>query len=209
MPLPENILAIESRKQLTDVLVSHNISTVDWGIDNTKTPADLYEELRAGESALFLAASGLQKYITTVKVNIFYKDAAGIYRLVEAAQNDFSSGENRWRHRALHNSLSEKRRGFHGESPLEAAQRALQEEIGVTQPLALEQTAEIVHPAKIEPRNYSTLPTVNETQYFQASLRAADYHPLGYVERQPTKHTFFHWEPVFDSASANVVVPLE
>ena len=68
MPLPENILAIESRKQLTDVLVSHNISTVDWGVDNTKTPADLYEELRAGESALFLAAGGLQKYITQLQI---------------------------------------------------------------------------------------------------------------------------------------------
>lgn len=193
MALPENILAIQSQAQLVDILHVHRVNTTGWGKDNTKSVENLFEELHAGEAALFLAADGLQKYITAVKVNVFYENNAGLYRLVEAAQNNFVTGE--WRHRGLHNSLSEKRHALHGETPFEAARRALREEIGVDHPLALEQTAEIVHSAKIE-RDYSPLLTVNETQYFEARLRDEDYNPKGYIEEQATKRTFFHWEDV-------------
>ena len=204
MAFPENILNIQSVDSLAEVLADHQISTNGWGESDTKTIEDLYDELDRGETALFIAAEGLQKYMTTIKVNVFYRNNSGLYRLVEAAQNNLTTGT--WRHRGLHNSLSEKRHATHGETPLEAARRALREEIGVERPLALRQTAEIIHPAKRE-RNYPSLPTINETQYFQASLRGEDYDPRGYIEEQPTKRTFFHWEQCRDEVI--VEVPLE
>lgn len=197
MAFPENILDIQSVDLLADILRGHDIPTDNWGENDTKTVEDLYNELHRGETALFIAAEGLQKYITTVKVNVFYQDKSGIYRLVEAVQNNLVTRS--WRHRGLNNSLSEKRHAAHGETPFEAARRALREEINVEHPRALKQTAEIIHPARVE-RSYSPLPTVNETQYFQASLRAEDYDPRGYIEEQPTKRTFFHWEAFPDEA---------
>jgi hypothetical protein len=204
MTFPENILDIQSVDSLTEALDEYQISTNGWGEGDTKTVEDLYGELDCGETVLFMAAEGLQKYITTIKANVFYRDESGLYRLVEAAQNNLITGT--WRHRGLHNSLSEKRHAAHGETPLHAARRALREEIGVEQPLALVQTAEIVHPAKQE-RNYPSLLTINETQYFQASLRGEDYDPRGYIEEQPTKRTFFHWEQYRDEAL--IEIPLK
>jgi len=201
MAFPENILNIQSADSLTEVLREHQVPTDAWGENDTKTLTDLYGELTRGETALFVTAGGLQKYITTIKVNVFYRDESGLYRLVEAAQNNLVTGT--WRHRGLNNSLSEKRHAAHGETPLAAASRALREEIGVEQPLALGQTAEIIHPAKTE-RNYSPIPTVNETQYFQASLRANDYDPRGYIEEQPDKRTFFHWGQYHNEAIVEI-----
>jgi len=197
----ENHLRIHSIDSLAETLDTHKISTDSWGKEGTKTVEDLYDELERGEATLLVATEGLQKYITTVKVNVFYRDESGLYRLVEAVQNNLVART--WRHRGLNNSLSEKRHAAYGETPLQAARRALHEEIGVEQALALEQTAEIIHPAKVE-RNYSPIPTINETQYFQASLRVENYDPRGYVEEQPTKRTYFHWEEYPDETIVEV-----
>jgi hypothetical protein len=52
MAFPENILDIQSISSLTEVLSEHQISTDNWGEDDTKTIEDLYDELGRGEAYL-------------------------------------------------------------------------------------------------------------------------------------------------------------
>jgi hypothetical protein len=206
LPIANKILEIESHQMLEGTLSAHGISTASWGENDSKTSGDLYEELQAGESALFMAADGLQKYCSTIKVDVFHSVGSRLLRLTEAVQYNCVTGT--WRHRGLRNSLSEKRRALQGEEPGEAAVRGLyeelrgpDEEVRVTDPLSLHLTAHKLHPPQAE-RNYAGLLSVNETHYFVAQLRPEEYDPRGYMERntddqgRPVRETYFHWETV-------------
>jgi hypothetical protein len=192
----ENFITIESLDHLRDTLGDYNVPIDTWGVNNTKTVFDLYEEIRHGEAGLFLGKSGVEKYLSSVKVDVYYTHPADgrLERLVEKVQHNKATGS--WRHRALHNSLSEKRRGIFGEGPAAAAIRALAEEIQVSDPFALNLNAHKIHGPKME-MHYGGLLTTTETHYYVAQLAMAEYNPRGYVEDQPHQTTYFKWETVW------------
>ncbi|HET8671545.1 MAG TPA: NUDIX domain-containing protein [Candidatus Saccharimonadales bacterium] len=194
MATPPNILAIGSQEELATILDTFGIPTAGWGEDGTKTTADLYREISQGETVLHqtIGHTALGKYIWTVKVDVYYSPGPNdLVRLVEDFQEDRATGVRR--HRRLSNSLSEKRRAMHGESPEAAALRALHEEIGVDTPQGLYLTSEKVWAPKAEP-NYAGLLVTNETHYYVARLGPEGYNPEGYIEETPERMTYFRWE---------------
>jgi hypothetical protein len=207
MAIPEHTIEIPSHDTLIAVLDEHGVPYDVWGEDGSRTTTDLYEEIREGESALFVATDGLQRYGTTVKVDVYHSADAHLLHLVEEAQHNRITDT--WRRRGLHNSLSEKRRAMHGEEPEAAALRGLREELQDrngkelmrTPPHTLQLTSHRVWPSQQE-CNYAGLPAINETHYYVAQLRPEQYDPSGYVERKVDRRgkilreTFFLWEMV-------------
>ena len=207
MQLPEQIIPITSHAHLLGVLDEHNISTATWGENNTRTSSDLATELLLGEAALCTDESGLYRYNTTVKAQVYHRVGGHALRLVEAVRHDAVKGT--WFSRGLNNSISEKRRAFAGETPEVAILRGLREELRgyddtavVTTPERMVLSTHILHPTKQE-LHYAGLRAATETDYFDILLQPAEYRPEGYVERnygagRLTRATYFHWSDAGD-----------
>jgi hypothetical protein len=204
MELPQQIIPVESHTELLDTLDRYSISPDTWGDDDTRTSHDLFQEIADGETALFLSDEGLRRYCATVKANIYHDTGFGILRLVEAVQHNMVTDV--WRHRKLHNSLSEKQHVFRGEGPEAAILRGMHEELRdpggkqlVTTPLRLGLHMHRRWPPQQE-RNYQGLWSVTETHYYNALLQPEEFSPWGYMERKVDdsgeliRETFFHWE---------------
>ena len=153
---------------------------------------------------MFLAEGSLRRYCASIKVNIYHRAGSTALHLVEAVQHNAVTGV--WRHRGLHNSLSEKQHALLGEEPLDAALRGMREELRgpnneqlVTTPLWIDLKMRKLWPARQE-RNYEGLPSTTETHYYDALLRPEEYSEWGYMERQfdesgqLKRASFFHWE---------------
>ena len=110
--------AVHSETDLAAWLAANGIDTAVWGREGAKTVADLWEELRQGESTL--EEDPPQRAVTVVQVTVRREDA----ELLELAQ------ELRDRQiRARNRPPSEKMKA--GEEPRPAALRCLLEELGL------------------------------------------------------------------------------
>lgn len=203
MELPQQIIPVESHAELLDTLDAYSISPDTWGNDDTRTSHDLFQEIADGETALFLSDEGLRRYCATVKANVYHHTGSGVLHLVEAMQHNVITDA--WRHRGLHNSMSEKQHAFHGEGPKTAILRGMREELRdpegnqlVTTPLRLELHMHRRWPAQQE-RNYQGLWSVTETHYYDALLRPEEFSQR-YMERKVddsgnlVRETFFCWQ---------------
>lgn len=208
MEIPKNTISIASHDALQGTLAQHGIPYQTWGKNDTRTSHDLYEEIAEGEAALFLAGESLRRYCATIKINVYHAAGTTVLHLIEAAQHNAVTGT--WRHRGLHNSLSEKRHALYGEEPLAAALRGMREELCgphgeqlVTIPLHIDLKRHKLWPVQQE-RNYEGLLSTTETHYYNALLRPEEYSEWGYMERQFNESgqlrrvTFFHWETARD-----------
>jgi hypothetical protein len=178
--------SIEALEQL---LVSHGVSVADWGTGSAKTPQNLLDEITCGESRLHLDDVGnLRRSVSAVGVDIFFIDPRqGMFRLVEAEQL-FRSG--RRRRRRLKTSIAEKL--LPGERPIEAARRAIEEELGLsTVGLRLKcRGSEVVEENS---GSYPGLCSIRSLTYFECALSTGLFNPLGYKEHQEDKTTSFAW----------------
>lgn len=199
MATPENAIPIGSEDELSATLKGFDIPTANWGENGTKTTADLYNEIRNGETVLHgaIGSAALGKYLWTVKVDVYHSPGSGLVRLTEDFQENRLTGARQ--RRGLSNSLSEKRHAMRGESPEAAALRALREEIGIDDPYGLYLTSEKVWAPKAE-RNYAGLLVTNETHYYVAQLKPGQYDPAGYIEKLPHRITYFRWEQLIASS---------
>ena len=204
MELPQQIVPIESHTELLATLDAYSISPDTWGNDDTRTSHDLFQEIADGETALLLSDEGLRRYCATVKANVYHHTGSGVLHLVEAMQHNVITDV--WRHRGLHNSISEKQHVFHGVGPEAAIVRGMREELRdpggkqlVTTPLRIELHMHQRWSPRQE-RNYQDLWSVTETHYYDALLRPEEFSPWGYMERKVddsgnlVRETFFYWQ---------------
>jgi hypothetical protein len=182
-------IKIHSLSQLEAVLHSYNIDMSVWG----KPVSSLLQEINDDETVLVDCGGVLEMHTNTVLVEILSPDDS--MRLVEEKQV-FTNGFVRYRRLV---SLSEKFRP--GESPTEAAYRAISEELlerkefdqSSVQLLSLPIPTSFYKPSA---ESYPGLKTVNRLFRFRTILPGDLYDQNGYIEIQRDKKTYFKWIPV-------------
>ncbi|HEU5142586.1 MAG TPA: NUDIX domain-containing protein [Solirubrobacterales bacterium] len=159
-----------------------------WGEGTSKAVNCLARELESGECSLVSNEGALLRVIHVVGVDVYFTDAEeGTLKLVETEQR-FRGG--RSRSRQLRTSLGEKQ--LPGESPEEAAKRAITEELGLpAEDLILHPTGGETHTSASD--SYPGLRSQRHLVYFECDLPRSLFESNGYTERQPDKVTRFDW----------------
>jgi hypothetical protein len=172
--------------KFSNYLSSFGIPVNLWGQGTAKTIGHLLQEVSVGETVLTTKGRELLRQVGFSAVHVTYRDGREVYELVEYRQ-EFRDG--RVRRRNTGASISEKLQP--GENPKDAAERALQEELGISGGVNLK-GGKITEELKESP-SYPGLRTQYLRYDFNAELRPDQYSPEGYVEEQDDKTTYFVW----------------
>lgn len=171
--------------ELARWLTEQGLPVAAYGQGTAKTIGHLLAELKRGESSLFLEEGVPCRRILSVRIDIVCELDGRRLKLVEDRQ-EFRDG--RVRRRGYDASCMEKISA--GEDPLEAAYRALDEELGIGERLELRFVRTERHhgPSASYPGMYSH----HEGFRYELALPARLYQPQ-FVEEQQDKRTVFVW----------------
>lgn len=176
-----------NKVELVAFLEAHQIPLCEWGKGEAKTLDHLFAEIDSGEAVIEKEGVGLVRIVSGSVVDVCYQLDNVVLRLKESKQV-FSDG--RERSRSLDASIGEKIRP--GERALDAAHRALREELGILDDLVLT-SLPLVAKGPIPSVSFPGLMTKYVSYRWQVFLPARLYKPEGYVERQPDKTSYFVW----------------
>lgn len=187
-------------KSLTDFLRTNHIPVEKWGTGDAKTVEHFLKEIQDKETILVPGENGeLLRRVNVTGVNVIYVDFKGnTYRLHEEKQV-FHDG--RVRQRTLEASLTEKM--VPGETPEEAAYRALEDELqqltdrfgkGWSQKLRLSEF--VVKNVPVESPSYPGVKSEYVLHTTEVKLPFEFYRPIGYQELQKDKTNYFVWERI-------------
>lgn len=177
---------LETEEGFSSYLAGFGIPVDVWGQGAAKTVGHLLQEVNGGETVLTQRGRELLRQVGFAAVNVTYRNGREVFELVEDRQ-EFRDG--RVRRRDTGSSVSEKIQP--GENPKDAVERALREELGITERVNLK-GGNKVEEIKESP-SYPGLKTQYLRFGFQAELNSDQFFPDGYVEEQPDKTTYFVW----------------
>ena len=184
-----------TKSELRDLLISYHIPVQTWGVGDAKKIDDLYNEVRHGESILTEDRNKkLIRDVSIVKIDILYKDKVGTYRLTEDYQ-EFSDG----RRRVIKHECPVGEKMKPHETPQQAFERALSEELAITRPIpgrAIK--SRLVMKAS---RSYPGLICRYREHRFITTLPKKYYNADGYVETDGDRKTYFSWRKVKTTGS--------
>ena len=180
-------IQVQVEDSLWEQLAEADVELERWGTGEAKTREHLLDELLTGLCTLDIQASGVIRRVRVVWVDVHADTPTGRAHLVEHSQT-FTDGRERRRHPPA--SLGEKCRP--AERPLEAAHRALREELGIERVHSL--TPGTPRANSVNPGSFPGLTTLQEAFWFVAELEPDDVDPDGYTEIQSDKRTRFVWE---------------
>lgn len=193
-----SVYLIEDADHLRRILDDAGFPLEKWGEGPTKTYQDLWDEIADGESELTCpetfeernAYGDIIRRTNVLGIDVFAEVGGVQYRLREDRQV-FKNGKGE-RRRDLITSIGEKikRDEDHGTAVL----RAIQEELGVSDILSVEQ-GETTELWKITP-TYPELPSKLDIYKYSVTLGPEAFRPEGYIEDQETKQIFFVWDQV-------------
>lgn len=177
-----------TRSELKELLLAHRVPLHTWGTGEAKTLADLYSEIRHGESVLVTEPNGkLVREVGVVKIDIFYKEGAQNYKLEEDYQ-EFYDG----RRRTLQHDCPVGEKMKPSETPLQTFARALREELSITRPIAGRATrARVITKTS---KSYPGLLSRYHEHRFMATLPKKYYNADGYMEIDGDRRTYFSWK---------------
>jgi len=177
------------RKELLSLLQAYNIPLNEWGVGKAKTFEHLLSELESGEAEIVESKVGLLRSSQGAILTVFYTDGISTWRLKEDRQV-FKDG--REKRRDLGNEMSIGEKMHREEDPVEAAYRALREELSITERVELH-----VKPHKtkgpVASESYPGLMTYYTMNVFEVFLPKHLYKPEGYIERQKDKTNYYVW----------------
>jgi hypothetical protein len=184
----ENKITVETLKSQ---LESAGINTAEWGTGQAKTLAHLVKEIDGGETILVTNEVGeLLRKVTVGGADIYYVSSEGKkYRLKEEKQI-FKDG--RERRRDLGQAVSEKMKP--SEDPKEAMIRGIQEELGISGEIILEDMG--TEEKTTTSPSYPGLKSQYINYKFRTTLNSDQFNPDGYIEEQTDKSTYFIWEEI-------------
>lgn len=178
----------QTKKELEAYIKGFGIPVERWGRGSAKTVGHLLRELTSGEAALSEEGRTLCRKTEYVAITLTYEDENGeVYELREDRQ-EFADGRIR-RRKFEGSSLYEKIKS--DEQPESAAGRAIREELGVGGDVNVGAIGK--SEGMRESASYPGLRTRYVRHNFAASMRADQFIPEGYIERQSDKTTFFLW----------------
>jgi NUDIX domain len=174
---------------LIQVLLDNSIDTAGWSRDRgTKDLHDLQAEIDCGEAKLESIDGILTRVISVVNIVVNVRLGDKLFILVEDKQIFFTGAI---RQRGLKN-LAEKIKP--DETPLQAAHRAIHEEIGLNFAGEWLFTGTKMQ-QQISP-SYPNLNSCYQMFEFQILLLAADLHRLRFTEIHNEKISLFTLEPI-------------
>jgi hypothetical protein len=175
-----------TKSELQELLVINKIPLSEWGTGEAKTVSDLYSEIRHGESTLLIENEKLVREVGIVKIDIFYKDTLGTYKLAEDYQEFYDGRKRTIKHDC---PVGEKMKP--NETPIQAFTRALKEELCITQPIQGRATkARII--TKVS-RSYPGLTSRYKEHRFTVTIPKKYYNADGYMEVDGDRKTYFSW----------------
>jgi len=176
-----------TKSELQELLREHRIPLQQWGVGDAKTLNDLYTETRHGESSLIIGPKGkLVREVGIVKIDIYYKDVTATYKLIEDYQ-EFYDG----RKRVLKQDCPVGEKMKPHETPIQAYERALREELAITRPIPGRATKSRLI-TKVS-RSYPGLTSRYHEHRFMVTLPKKYYNADGYVETDGDRKTYFSW----------------
>jgi hypothetical protein len=196
------MIEINSLAAMKQVLQDHHIDFSGWGAGEAKTLSHLFTEIAENETALVVDDSGqLLRKVDCIGLKIYHTNDEGKRFLLTEQKQVFTDG--RVRSRQLEVSLAEKMAV--GESPVIAAIRGLQEELGVKADIN-GLTGMMFEPV-VDTRISTSYPNL-WSQYtiinFDVKLTNKQYEPTGYVEVQKDKSTYFVWLPIGEDPEVTI-----
>lgn len=180
-------LAIAPGQDIKPILTQHRVPVEIWGKGGAKTIQHLQAEVDAGETTLVADNETLLRQVGVAFIDVFYTRGEQKLKLKEEKQV-FRDG--RTRPRQLEGSVAEKL--SRGEQPIEAARRALREELKISDAFDIQGKGSKTE-LKDSP-SYPGLLTKFEKHYFETELNDHQYKPEGYIENQDDKTTYFTWK---------------
>lgn len=169
-------------------LEENDVPFDQWGKGEAKTFDNLLAEIVSGEATLKKRGGIPCRSITISALDVYHDDGARLLLLREDKQL-FSDGRSRIR--KLDRSIGEKQK--RGETPLQAARRALVEELGITETLPLFAKPPVTK-GPLPSLSFPGLFTFYTMHVFDVFLPPHLYRADGYVERQKEKVSYFVWE---------------
>lgn len=176
-----------NEQELLALLRSHHIPLHIWGTGEAKTFDHLLSEIQDGEAEVVEEDGKLLRSAEGAVLIVFYKDGARTLRLKEDRQV-FKDG--REKYRDLETSIGEKMRP--SEAAVEAAYRALREELDVTERLELIPKPAIIK-GPLPSQSFPGLMTRYAMHVFEVFLPKHHFKPEGYVEVQKDKTNYYIW----------------
>lgn len=171
-------------------LQNNGIDLSKWGQGDAKTVEQLFEEIEEGETELIKDIDGkLVRKVLCVGADIYYTDGDKTFRLKEEKQM-FADG--RVRVRDFGRAVSEKMK--FGEYSHDAMVRGIQEELGISSNVSLQEIETVVE-TKDSP-SYPGLTSNYVVDVFKVELVPRQYKPEGYVEERDGLTTYFVWEQI-------------
>jgi len=180
-----------SRRDLTGLLTDHGCPLDRWGQGPAKTLSHLLRELADGECRLTVQDGQLFRDVPGAMLRVRHRDLT----LIEDHQRFTDGRESPVRRRQLPGSVGEKLQS--GEDPDAGARRALAEELGITEPVALR--GKHLTRKFAESESYPGLMSRFETWVYEVELPDSCYQPDGYREVQADKTTVWVWAPTADA----------
>ncbi len=177
---------MQEHKLLT-LLQAHGIPLGEWGVGEAKTLSHLLSETQSGEAAVFEEDGGLIRSTQVAALLVYCADGNHVSVLREDRQV-FKDG--REKRRSLETSIGEKVKP--GETPMEAAYRALREELKITDRLELVTKPSVVK-GPVPSQSFPGLMTRHVIHVFEVFLPKHLYKPEGYVEEQEDKTNYYVW----------------
>ncbi len=196
-PLPEIKNTFKDVGELAAFLDAHSIAHSEW--NGQKTLTDLLGELSSGESKLVVDKNGeLRRHTAVAWVEVISINKQGQRVRLREVRQVFKDGKGTRTRTNLPASLGEKIYvyGSKREAPSAGAERALAEELGISQDTDKIQFEKFTT-REMEASSYPGLLTVYTDYFFTTEV---PYKEEGYVELQESKTTYFEWELIEETS---------
>jgi hypothetical protein len=191
----EQFIPISELNELQNLLAKHGVNISQWGGGRSRTLGQLMEEIKNGESRLYLKeGKELVRYSKFVSGSVYYKRSDNKVLLLKEDKQIFRDNrKEKIRRRHYDNSYAEKIMGE--ESPEETVRRGLLEEIGIEK-----QPEEFCFTSRrekyLDSMSYPGLMTFFEEYRFDIFINDSEFKPEGYIEERDDITTYFVWEEV-------------
>lgn len=174
---------------LRNTLSANGVDPSAFGRGKSRSLQALTDELASGEAQLVRRNGRIERHIRPLGLDIYARVNGQLMKLREDRQV-FKDG--RTRKRDLATSIGEKM--LPGETPADAARRALSEELGVTK-FALSRKLSRSTQERTS-SGYPGLPTVYDVHETAVMIDPSEFKPEGYTEEQPEKTNYTVWDRV-------------
>lgn len=184
-----------SLDELLEKLVVGGVPVETYGTGNAKTIHHLLSEVNEGESVMFVDAKGtLTREVNVLWVDVLCELSNGDVYILKEDRQEFKDG--RVKRRGIDSSIGEKLKP--SETPEDAVERALQEELGVYETKSVNKIGYTER--TFTPDTFPGIESTYRMHKYVSMIPESEFTPNGYVEYQSDKTNFYTWDLLHSSS---------